>query len=326
MIEVSVIIPTYQSCKFIRAAIESIFAQTYKNYEIIVVDGGSNDGTLEILNSYGNKIRVITQNDKGISNARNIGILASKGEYIAFLDSDDLWLPDKLEVQVKFLDEKPSTIGLTYSDTFFFPEKDIGKFVDIRLKNKRAFQIGKPHRGKILKELFKQNFIPASTVVVRKLCFKKVGLFDESLTISEDKDMWMRIAESFEIDYQNEVLAKIRLHADSACHDQKRLYLGHVALNQKILKKMPYLLRDLGLKSFNKYYYRPYLYLGIFYLLGNNTKNAKDQIRKYIVQGCPCNLRVYFLLLLTFFPLSGIIRLHRYLPKSFEKIMYRILQ
>jgi len=326
MPKVSVIILTYESVKFVREAIESVLAQTYRDYEVIVVDGGSTDGTREVLNSYGNRIQAINQNGKGISNARNVGLLTSKGEYITFVDSDDLWLPNKLEVQVKFLDEKQPVLGLIYSDAFFFPEKNISKFMDIKFRNKRAFQIGKPRRGKVLRELFKTgNFIPASTVMVRKLCFERVGLFDESLAVSEDIDMWMRIAESFEIDYHDAVLAKIRLHAGSVCHDRKRLLLGIAALNQKIVKKMPYLLQEFSSKSLNRYCYKPYLRLGMFYLLRSETKNAKQQIRQYI-QVCPYDVGAYFWLLLTLFPssLSSRIRLHRYVPKSLEEMVYKI--
>jgi glycosyltransferase involved in cell wall biosynthesis len=313
--------------QFIREAVESILAQTYGDFEVIIVDGGSTDGTVEVLNSYGNHIQILSQNGKGISNAVNTGLLVSKGEYIAFLGSDDLWSPNKLEVQVKFLDQKPSTVGLIYSDAFFFQEKGI-RFMDIKYKNRRAFQINKPHRGKAMGELFRSsNFIPASTVMVRKQCFEKIGLFDESLNVCEDIDMWMRIAESFEIDYQDMVLAKIRLHANSVCHDRKRLFEGHVALHQKIIKKMPHLLEEYDLKSLNRYCYKPYLRLGFLYILGNDTKNARSKIKRYI-RKCPYDLGGYFLLVLTFFPLSlsSRVDLYRYIPKIFEEIVSRGLK
>lgn len=324
MPKVSVIIPTYQSVQFVQKTIESVLAQTYRDYEVIVVDGGSTDGTREVLNSYGSRIQVITQNGKGISNARNVGVLASKGEYVAFVDSDDLWLPDKLQFQVKFLDKKPSIVGMIYSDAFLFPEKGIYKFSP--LANKRAFQIGKPHRGKVLRQLFMENFIPASTVMVRKLCFKRVGLFDESLMVCEDIDMWMRIAECFEVDYQDVVLAKIRLHEGSLTKNRERHLLSKIALRDKTVRRMPYLLKGFDLKTIDRIYYKMYLLLGIEYLLKHDLENAKKEFREY-KKLYPYNLSAYFLLLLTLFPFSliGRLELNRYIPRSLARRVYKKL-
>ena len=115
--KVSVIIPAYNASKFIREAINSVLNQTYKDYEIIVVDGrdGSTDNTREIVAEYGDAVRYFRQEDRGLSDARNKGILNSKGEYIAFLDSDDLWSENKLALQVEFLDSHRD-VGLVFYD------------------------------------------------------------------------------------------------------------------------------------------------------------------------------------------------------------------
>ena len=99
MPKISVIIPTYQHADFLGDAIDSVLAQTYKDYELIIVDDGSTDGTREIVAAYGNQIKYIYQDNRGLSAARNTGILASKGEYIGLLDADDVWLPNKLEME-----------------------------------------------------------------------------------------------------------------------------------------------------------------------------------------------------------------------------------
>lgn len=321
MPKVSVIIPTYQSVQFVRETIDSVLAQTYRDYEVIVVDGGSTDGTRRVLNSYGNRIRVISQNGKGISNARNVGVLESKGEYITFVDSDDLWLPNKLEVQVKFMGGKPNIVGLIYSDALFFAEKNIDE-----PKNERAFQITKPYRGRAIKHLFMANFIPTSTVMVRKLCFEKFGLFDESLSICEDRDMWIRVAESFEIDYQDVVLAKIRLHTGSLTHDREQHLLNQIKLKNKITRKMSHLLKGFDLRTFNKRFYKPYLRLGILYILRDEPKKAKQKFKQYI-ELYPYDIGAYLLLVLTLFPLSltGRLELYRYMPRSFTRRVYENL-
>src|SRR5690349_3602213 len=107
MPKVSVIIPTYNRAQFIARAVDSVLEQTYKDFEIIVIDDGSSDNTQEILKAYEGKIRYVYQQNKGISAARNRGIQEAKGEYIAFLDSDDVWKPEKLSVQVAILDVNP---------------------------------------------------------------------------------------------------------------------------------------------------------------------------------------------------------------------------
>ena len=106
--KVSVIIPTYQHADFVGEAIDSALAQTYTDYEIILVNDGSTDGTKEIAAEYRNQIKYIYQDNRGLPAARNTGILASKGEYMAFLDADDVWLPNKLKLEVEFLDMHPS--------------------------------------------------------------------------------------------------------------------------------------------------------------------------------------------------------------------------
>jgi glycosyltransferase involved in cell wall biosynthesis len=305
-IRVSVIIPTYQSEQFIRQAIDSVLAQTYKDYEVIVVDGKSTDGTMKVLKSYGNSIRTLTQNGKGIANARNFGIVESKGEYISFLDSDDLWLRDKLAIQVRFLDQKPASVGLIYSDAFLFPEDDVSRLS--YLANKRAFQVGNPHSGKVLGQLFIANFIPASTVMVRRTCFERVGLFDESLVFCEDIDMWMRIAEYFEIDYQRMVLGKVRLHLGSATQNKEQLLRSQIILENKTMKRMPYLLERFGLKNIQRSHMKKRLGLGIEYLRKNKKDDARQEFERCIRMR-PSSAKAYFLLIFTLFPFSLIDRL-----------------
>ena len=158
MPKVSVIIPIYNAEKFISGTIESVIAQTYQDWEIIAVDDGSTDKTPEILTKYKKKLssnlQVITQENSGVSIARNKGIPAARGEYIAFLDHDDLWTPEKLEKQVKLLDSNKE-LGLVYSDSYVIDEcGNLEKDTLISSILSRNILRSNVFRGNIFKELF----------------------------------------------------------------------------------------------------------------------------------------------------------------------------
>jgi len=317
LLKVSVIIPTYQSVQFVRDALESVLAQTYQDYEIIVVDGGSTDGTLKVLEEYSACAKVITQKGHGISNARNAGVLASKGEYIAFLDSDDVWLSDKLECQVRFFESKPKTVGLICSDVSLFGD-------DYSSLNASAFCMRRPYRGRVLEHLLIENFVSASTVMIRKSCFETVGYFDESLSISEDWDMWIRTASFFELDYQDMILAKFRIRMGSLTKNKEQLLQSQIALKRKIAQKMPRLLRNLDLRRVRCLYYLPHLRLGVLYLLRYDSMSAKRELREY-VRLCPDNIAAYFFLLLTLIPLNKSLRVREASHKAWAKQLYELV-
>ena len=134
---VSVIIPTYNHAMYIERTLESVFQQTYKNYEIIVIDDGSTDNTQEVIKSYENKITYICKENEGTAKSRNLGLKIAKGKYVAFLDSDDLWMPQKLELQVTLLD-KNIDIGLVCTDFEIFCENEEGiKIIEKRINLRR---------------------------------------------------------------------------------------------------------------------------------------------------------------------------------------------
>jgi glycosyltransferase involved in cell wall biosynthesis len=206
MPKVSVIIPTYNRADFIEDAVESVLCQTYKDFEIIIVDDGSTDSTKDVLQKFYNKIRYIYKNNGGVASARNTGIKHAQGEYIAFLDSDDLWLPERLKFGVRALDADKN-IGLFFSDC--------NRVFNGERASRTYFNDYKPYAGFVFRQLFMQCFIPTLTVILRKGCFKKAGMFNEELRSCEDYDMWLRISACFKIDHTKMPLAILRSHSKS---------------------------------------------------------------------------------------------------------------
>jgi len=206
---ISVVIPTYNREKLVIEAIKSAINQTYRPLEIIIIDDGSSDNTsskVEILISKTKvsncSFKYIKQLNKGGNSARNVGVKNSQGKYIAFLDSDDLWLPKKLEMQIKLMNIK-SEIGAIYCGV-----KEYDSDTKIMSEEKREFK-----QGSILKELLiKDITAPTSTFMIKKKVFKHTGLFDESLNARQDWDMWIRIAEKYEIHAVEKNLSVLRLH------------------------------------------------------------------------------------------------------------------
>jgi len=192
---VSVLIPTYNRAHIIAKAIDSALAQTFRDIEIVVVDDGSTDTTAELIAGYGRAVVCARQENRGIAGARNTGVRLCSGDYIAFLDSDDYWLPEKLERQMALFQEHPE-YGMVACQC-----ASIDAHGHYREKNRPGTS------GWILEALFHKNFIRTSAAVVTRQCIEQVGLFDESLRECEEYDLWLRIAAQYQIGFINEPLA-----------------------------------------------------------------------------------------------------------------------
>ena len=203
---VSVVIPNYNCSAFLPAALESVFAQTYPNVEVLVVDDGSTDDSQQVLERYADRARVLRQPNGGVSAARNHGIRESRGELVAFLDADDLWDRTKLAKQVPLF-ANPA-VGLVYCAV---------EYVDEAGKSLGTNRTGR--RGRVLRSiaLLEGTIVLAggSTAVVRRECFDRAGLFDPELSTAADWDMWRRIACHYEIDVVREPLMQYRLRPSS---------------------------------------------------------------------------------------------------------------
>ncbi len=246
---VSIVIPTYNCANLLERAIKSVLAQTYENWELIVVDDGSTDETENLVVSFQRiepRIKYIRQNNSGApARPRNTGIRNSLGEYIAFLDHDDEWLPDKLKKQVTLLETSPEVA---------FVSCDV-----IVLSSERGEFISSPgYKGEnFLKKMLEKNLIlTASSVVVRKKVFNEIGLFDETLRFADDWDMWVRIASRYKFDYINEPLVRYYWHGENRMkrtkvieriQDYERFIYKHWVLLEKFPKAMDINLRYLGL-------------------------------------------------------------------------------
>lgn len=198
---ISVVIPTYNRAYLISRAVASVLQQSYSSFEIIVVDDGSTDRTAEVLAGFSDpRIRYLRlPKNTGGAAARNLGIREAGGRYIAFLDSDDEWLPSKLEKQVPVLERSNENLGVIYCNyAFIYPEG----IQDIR----------PGLRGHIFQELLKGS-CPAitSAVLIDRLCFEKLGGFDERLPSYQDYDLWLRIAKHYQFDFVDSSLVRIHM-------------------------------------------------------------------------------------------------------------------
>ncbi|MDO6763557.1 glycosyltransferase [Agarivorans sp. 1_MG-2023] len=183
---VSIIIPAYNSAAFIGKAIDSILGQSFSDYQIIVVDDGSKDNTVEVLQAYGETITIISQANGGASKARNTGIQAATGEFVAFLDSDDLWRSQKLELQVKAMRENNDWVAC-YSETSYKADEEQGLTKD----KQNATLVAKN-----LEQVFLHPYLVTSSFMVKRETLSQVGLFDERLETAEDIDLYLRVAEN----------------------------------------------------------------------------------------------------------------------------------
>ncbi len=202
---VSVIIPTYNRQDLVVESIESVFSQSYRDFEIIVVDDGSTDNTSARLQPYLDRITYLKQKNQGVATARNRGIRAAQGEYVCFLDSDDLWEPTKLEVQVEFAERHPEYALLSTDIRGFDAEKMV-----VGQRKSAMYSI---RNGLVLEHLLFGNWIQTSTVMVHRKCLDQVGWFDEDVgQFGEDWLLWMRIAARFPIYFLPEPLVSYRFH------------------------------------------------------------------------------------------------------------------
>jgi glycosyltransferase involved in cell wall biosynthesis len=293
MSKVSVIIPTYNRAEFLRLAIMSVLNQTFQNFEIIIINDASKDHTQEVITHFNDtRIKVIHNHvSKGAAGARNIGIMNSNYEYTAFLDDDDEWLPEKLKMQTYLLDNSLPEIGGVCTG-YFVIEKVRGRALSIYPE---------------MNDLFKGNFILTSSILLRRKCFEKCGLFDEGMPTDSDYDMWIRISKKFSFKVIKNALVKYHVHENSLTFNYEKKVRGLEILFDK---------HDNFFKKDYKVYSKQYLNLGIAYCYKGEIQKGRKSFSKSIRMN-PFEIRNYFYFLLS---LLGTERFKK-LKKAKEKVL-----
>jgi glycosyltransferase involved in cell wall biosynthesis len=275
MPKVSVIIPTHNRADLLGAAITSVLKQTYQDFEIIVVDDASTDHTPEIIAAFDNeKVRYIRHEvNKGDAGSRNTGILNSRGDYLALLDDDDEWLPEKLQMQVDALTHSSSKVGGVYTGKLSI-DRATGKILGVY----------SPERGvDSFEEIFAVNFINTSSILLKRECIEKVGLFDERMPCSSDFDMWIRIGEHFHFEYIKEPLVIYHVHDQKLSTNLALVLQGLEMVLEKYDKCFLSNKRNYSLLHYN---------LGLIYCLNGNSEKSKKAFFKAI-ESRPLGIKYY---------------------------------
>ena len=205
---ISVIIPTYNRASWLTGAIDSVLNQTFQDFELIVIDDGSTDGTREIVAEYGDRVQYFYQFNRGPASARNLGIKHAQADSITFLDSDDRWLRGKLQRQYDLM-KGNSDVKICYTNEIWIRR-------GVRVNQKKIHQ---KYSGWIYQKCLPLCIISPSSVMIHREVFAKVGLFDEDFLVCEDYDLWLRVSQYFPITFINEpLIIKNGGHEDQLSH------------------------------------------------------------------------------------------------------------
>jgi len=249
---VSIITPVYNGQDFLDRCIKSVLAQTYENWELLLIDDGSSDNSVQIIENYleDNRIKLLrNESNSGIPTTRNKGIENSTGEFIALLDQDDEWLPHKLEKQVSRFLEIDDSFGLIYSNVEVRTDQGILSDQKKEIEPEASIQSN-------LELMLSRNLITSPTAMVKRKALEEVGLFDESIRWGgDDYDLWIRIAHKFKFDYIDEVLCIRHEHQQNYSADKKRMMLKTIDLGEKYVKQFG-LEPSLSRKLKSNHYYR----------------------------------------------------------------------
>ncbi|NQT81303.1 MAG: glycosyltransferase [Candidatus Aminicenantes bacterium] len=264
---VSVIMNCLNCSKYLHKAIDSVYAQTYKDWEIIFWDNASTDNSPEIAKSYDEKLRYFRGNETVLlGKARNLAIEKAKGEFIAFLDCDDIWLPFKLEKQMKLFDNNPK-LGLVYCDCLFIYPNG---------QKALASKFFKFHRGDVFQKMLLTNFVVLSTAIIRSNAINECGGF-LNYQVIEEYDLFLKISKYYQIDFVNEPLAKYRYHEGNISKNLDINLLEIKEVYKYWSQRVEYDIKRICLRALGNSYYG-LSRRALFHL--KNKNQAKEIIKK----------------------------------------------
>lgn len=285
---ISVVIPLYNKAQSIRKTLDSVLAQTYKDFEIVVVDDGSTDESADVAEAFLQAsrhsplaFRLIRKPNGGVSSARNAGILAAKGEYVAFLDGDDLWGPEYLSISAKLIADYPNA-GIYGTAS--------GLVINDVLKGETTLYVG--HRGWIENPWIVGPPFSTSATIVDKKVFDVIGLFDERMTHGEDLDMWWRIVLKYPCVYEDVVHSYYRVDAENSLMSRPIPLETHLP---NFIDK--YTVERANSETFRKFFDKEMIYRLYPYLFDKkNRKKAKELASQldYSMQKISMRLRIQF--------------------------------
>jgi len=268
---ISVIIPVYNGEKTIKQTVESVLNQTFKDFELLIINDGSQDATLEIIQAINDeRIQVFSYQNSGVSASRNRALTKAKGEFISFIDADDLWTPNKLELQFKALQDNPQA-AVAYSWSDWIDES--GQF----LRSGGHITVN----GKAYEKLLLRDFIESgSNPLIRKQALDEVGCFEQSVTPAEDWDMWLRLAARYEFVTVEVPQIFYRISPNSASFNIVKMEAGSLKVIERVFAQAPESLQDLKRETLAS----RYNYLTFKALEGNLDRKNGLTAARFLIQ------------------------------------------
>lgn len=304
---VSVIIPAYNAGKEIIDALDSVYAQTYRPIEVIVIDDGSTDRTPEIIHNY--KVPVfktggdddpiyIYQVNSGPSRARNAGINAAKGEYIAFLDADDLWAADKLEKQMQlFSREQGLDVVFCNVETTKIKNSKVDSFIMFERNKLNKDFFGHDHFVlDPFEKLLKTNFMLTPAVIAKRSCFKEGLFFNEKRRHAEDWELWLKMSLHFKFGYINDVCVYVKDDGDGLCAETEEMIKSGIDVIEKfLLENMSQIALRISKEDLSKSLKEIYKWAGYSLMVKGNSNQARVFFRKSMREAFDIKTLAYFL-------------------------------
>src|SRR3989338_382648 len=263
MAKISVIIPTFNRPVLLRRAIQSVIDQTYKDWELIVIDNGKNPQTRAVVEEMGSGsflIRYESERKIGVSATRNKGIRMTQGEYVAFLDDDDVWFPEKLEDQIRVMKQRPELAFVSSAMKVIDEAGVVGARKPVLIPSVTDFR-----------SLLENNYLVVSNVLVKRAILDEIGFFDEELLVGcEDYDLWLRIAECYSFAMLENVGGLYQVHANQMSQNIENIYRNKIAVYSKVLArtKSPDVIKEI--KS---------LLAKDYYKLGTECKDKSNYVK-----------------------------------------------